>query len=270
MLVTPARLAVAFASLGLASPAFADPAPGVTVSEVRAFHATNALAAPRPLRLSAISGSVSITPSTDGKLDVTAVVERGDASLVRVVTRDDANGVAICVLFAEQSPNDCGASDTRAQARGDHHDSPTVSLVAHVPAAISVSASSLNGAIHAEGLAGSLRATTMNGDVHVSAAAISEASTLNGDIIATFAQAPAGHVKLSTNNGDVKASFASTLDADVTASTMHGDIVASFPIAISSTPGGFGPKSGRARVGRGGAEVQASTMNGNIELHETK
>ena len=37
-------------------------------------------------------------------------------------------------------------------------------------------------------------------------------------------------------------------------------------MAIETTPGGFGPKSGRARLGNGGAKIRAESINGNVEL----
>jgi DUF4097 and DUF4098 domain-containing protein YvlB len=95
---------------------------------------------------------------------------------------------------------------------------------------------------------------------------VAEATTLNGNVTATFAKAPAGRVTLSTNNGNVKVSFTGSIDADLEASTIHGEITATFPMSIQTTPGGFGPKSGRAKLGNGGVKIEARAINGNVDV----
>ena len=129
-----------------------------------------------------------------------------------------------------------------------------------------VAASAMNGAIHAHGMTAEVRATTLNGDVDVSAATVPEATTLNGNVTASFASAPRGKVELSTNNGNVRANLPSGVDADIDAETSNGEIMVTFPMAIDAVPGGFGPKSGHARLGKGGARIDAHTTNGNVEI----
>jgi hypothetical protein len=266
----PARLALAaFATLGLAAtPAAAGPPPGaVTIAEVASFHYASPLAPPRTLRLSGSNGGITVSASTDGKLDVTAVARDGDASRIRVVTREEAGGVAVCVLFADESPDGCQLSGVdRSHSGRGHHNEPTVDLVARVPAGVALTAGTLNGAIRARGMTGEVRATTLNGDVEVTGSNVAEATTLNGNVDATFGSVPTGRVELSTNNGNVRVSFPAGANADVEASTIHGEITTSFPMAIQTTPGGFGPKSGKARLGNGGARVQAKSINGNVEV----
>jgi len=257
---------LSFAALAFAAlPAAADPTPGVAVSEVSAFHYSAPVAPPRTIRLATSSGDISATASPDGKLDVRAVVTQGDPSRVRVITREEAGGVAICVLFADQSPDGCHLDGIHTSGSG-HEKEPSITLVARVPAGVSLAVSSLNGAIHAHGMTADLRASTLNGDVDVSAATIAEATTLNGNVDATFGSAPKGTVALTTNNGNVTVHFPAGVDADIDASTSNGQIKTTFPMAIDSVPGGFGPKSGRARLGRGGAHVDAHTINGNVEI----
>jgi hypothetical protein len=266
----PTRFAFApLASLALAAPPVAaSPAP-VTVSEVASFHCTSPIAASRAVRLDAFNGGITVAQSADGKLDVRAIAVDGDASRVRVITREEAGGVAVCVLFADESPEQCrvGSVDRTSSGRG-HQNGPTIDLVARVPAGVSLIAGTLNGAIHARGVSGDVHATTLNGDVEVSGGNVVEATTLNGNVTATFGKAPAAtaRVAVTTNNGNVKVSLPVGIDADIDASTIHGEITTSFPMAIETTPGGFGPKSGRARLGNGGAKIRAESINGNVEL----
>ncbi len=264
-------LAVATLScLGLAAaPREASAAgPGVKISEIGAFHYTGLLAAPKTVRLEATNGGIIVTPSTDGALDVTAVVTEGDPSRFRVVTREESGGVAVCVFYADESPDGCGVGEVHRHShnRRDSDREPTITLVARVPAGVALSAGSMNGRIEAHGLSGEIHARTMNGDVDVSGSNVAEATTLNGSVRAAFGSAPRGNIELTTNNGNVVVTFAAPIDADVEASTVRGEIKTNFPMSIETPPGGFGPKNGRARLGNGGAKIRARSINGDVEL----
>jgi hypothetical protein len=224
MRILSARLpfAVLAAFALVAVPAAASP-PSVTVSEVASFHYAAPLTAPRTVRLAGFNGGITVTPSTDGTLDVRAVAVDGDPARVRVIAREEAGGVAVCVLFADDSPDGCRMSGVDRSSSGKgHHNEPTVDLVARIPAGVSLTAGTLNGAIHARGLTGEVRATTLNGDVEVAGSNVAEATTLNGNVEAAFGKVPAGRVELSTNNGNVKVSFPAGANADVEASTVQG------------------------------------------------
>jgi hypothetical protein len=55
-------------------------------------------------------------------------------------------------------------------------------------------------------------------------------------------------------------------DADVEVMTVSGEIHAAFPMELESMPRGFGPKSGHARLGHGGARVRVQSVSGAIDL----
>jgi hypothetical protein len=272
-LSTAVSLALPLSWLAATSAQAAPPSSGPSplVSEVGAFHWSSSLAAPRMVRLDDTNGAITVSasPSDDGRLDVRAVVHDGDPSLVRIVAREEAGGVAVCVFFAGESPDGCHVGGVnRPSSNGHHHDVPTIELVARVPAGVALNATTLNGAIHARVNGGEVHAKTLNGDVEVSGGTVVEATTLNGKVDASFANAPAPGCRatFSSSNGNVVVHFPSGTNADVEVSTMHGEIVAGFPLAITSTPGGFGPKSGTGRIGSGGPRIEAKTLNGNVEL----
>src|SRR6185312_9358656 len=102
--LAPLSLLLLAAPLALAAPA-APAAPAV--SPAASFHYGAPLAADRAVRLDVVIGSIEATPSDDGRLDVRAVVKSGDAARARVVTREEAGGVAICVLLPEDAPEGC-------------------------------------------------------------------------------------------------------------------------------------------------------------------
>jgi hypothetical protein len=270
-LSTAISLALPVSWLASTSASAAPPSPSPLVSEVGAFHWSSSLAPPRMVRLDDTNGAITVSasPSDDGRLDVRAVVHDGDPSLVRIVAREEPGGVAVCVFFAGESPDGCRVSGVSRPSSGGHHrDVPTIELIARVPAGVALAAGTLNGAIHARVAGGEVHAKTLNGDVEVSGGTIVEATTLNGSVDASFANAPApgSRATFSSNNGNVLVRFPSGTNADVEVSTMHGEIVAGFPLAITSTPGGFGPKSGTGRIGSGGPRIEAKTLNGNVEL----
>lgn len=258
--------ALGFATLAAASPASASPSDAPVVSDVASFHWSNAIAAPRTVRLSGSNGGITVSPSADGKLDVRAVVKDGDPSRARVVTREEGGGVAVCVLFADESPEICHVGGVNRTGKGHHDEVPTIELVARVPAGVPVSANTLNGAIQAQVTGGEVHASTLNGNVTVSGGPVAEATTLNGSVDVTLPTAPSASVKFSTNNGNVTITLPRATNANLEASTMHGEIKAVVPMSIQSTAGGFGPKSGSGTLGSGGVTIEGRSLNGNVEF----
>src|SRR5438552_10240011 len=217
---------VLVASAALAAPAAVAVAPG-------AFHHSAPLAADRAVRLDSVLGSIEATPSTDGKLDVVAAVKDGDASLARVVAREEAGGVAVCVLFPEDSPDDCRLDGVKRATRHGHDHAPTVDLIARVPKGVRLVAQSVNGAVRARGLTGNVRASTVNGDVVVETSGVAEATTVNGGISVVLGAPPRAPVAFTTTNGKVTLTLPAGTDADVEAETVMGSLSASFPIDVS-------------------------------------
>ncbi|HEY2510453.1 MAG TPA: hypothetical protein VGI39_06345 [Polyangiaceae bacterium] len=263
----PAATVATLAGLaGLCASASAAPSAAPTVSDPSAFHYAAPLASARTARLAANNGAIEVTPSTDGKLDVRAVVRKGDPAQVRVVTREEPTGIAVCVFYADETPEACHVGGITSHPGTDHHNGPRVDLVARVPAGVSIVASTLNGDLRAQGVTGEVRASTLNGNVDVSGGTVREASTLNGDVIARFANPPSADATFSTNNGDVKVFFPARTDASVEASTAQGELHGNVGMRVSSVPGGYGPKSGSATIGKGGPKIQARSINGDVDI----
>ena len=266
-IVTIASITIAATPVAAATNAMAGG--NVTVSEVASFH----YASP-----AAVLHEIFDSRSSNGDIVATAahrrearrpctVTSSGDAARARIVAREEGGGVVVCVLFADESPEACRMSGvSRSGSNRSHQNGPSIQLVARIPAGVSLTADTLNGTIRARGIGGEVRATTLNGDVDVSAATITEATTLSGNVDATFALPPTKNVEVTTNNGNVRVKLPSAIDADVEASTMNGTITSSFPMPLETTPGGFGPKSGHARLGKGGPKLEARSLNGNVDL----
>jgi hypothetical protein len=262
-----AVLSLSLTSLAPEALASAPPSGQPIVSDVASFHWSSALASPRMVRLDGTNGSITVSASTDGKLDVRATVSDGDPARVKVVAREEGAGVVVCVLYADESPDACRVGGVNRSGSGKgHHNDPTVDLIARVPAGVSVAAETLNGGIHVNASGSEVRATTLNGNIDVSGATVTEATTLNGNVEASLSSPPAGRTAFTSNNGNVKVRLPGATNADVEASTMRGEITVTFPMTIESTPGGFGPKNGKGKIGSGGPKLEAKTINGNVEI----
>lgn len=187
---------------------------------------------------------------------------------MKVVVREDPGGIAVCVLFVQDSPDDCRLG---AVQRHDHpHDNgdSDVRLVVRVPRGVTLVAGTLSGSISAQGLTGPVRASTLNGDVRVSTQATAEATTANGAVEVSFATPPTGPLSFETMNGQVKVDLPAGTNAAIDASTTNGEISANFPMTLHTLPMGLGPKEGHAQLGQGGPTLQAHTKNGNVVLRK--
>lgn len=101
------------------------------------------------------------------------------------------------------------------------------------------------------------------------------ASTVNGDVMLVFDENPRGDCGFATINGDVKLYFESDLSADFYMKTMNGEAftdfeVASLPTRTKTSHEGEGRKVYKVghmsgiRAGRGGPEIEISTLNGDM------
>jgi hypothetical protein len=230
------------------------------------FHDVRKLPPSAVVQLSGWSGAVEATGVDGDTLDVQAVFSGRDGARMKVALRQEAAGVAVCVLFAEDSPDVCHLGEI---VRGPHagvHDSVDVRLVARIPRGARLVAETLNGRVAATGLTSDVNAKSTNGDVVVSTAGSAVASTTNGAVDASIGAATPGPLSFTSTNGRVRVSLPARIDADVEAGTTNGSIHANFPISVEGPPFA-GPRQGRARLGRGGRRVEARTNNGDVELH---
>lgn len=226
------------------------PAPGRAAAAVAAapgaFHYSRPLQAPRALHLYGLAGGVVASPSKDGNVDVRAAVRGEHPERVRIVAREEARGVVVCVLYADESPDAC-RFDGVSRSRGDHDDGrePRVDLFARVPRGVLIDANTIDGGVQITSPAAEASATTVNGNIEIVTSGAAKAETVNGNVAIRLAQ---------------------NVDAEIGARTVSGEIRSNFPMTIDTLPFGFGPKSGHATLGRGGARVEASTVNGDIDV----
>jgi len=143
-------------------------------------------------------------------------------------------------------------------------DDVTVDYTLHVPPALELELRTVNGRIATHGIDGSTEARSVNGEINLENAGISEvdAHTVNGRVMAKFVRDFQG-AKLKTVNGRVVAVLPPTASFACDLSQVNGDFEASFPLSIHSHPGSR-RVSGDVNGGR--HELRISTVNGDIRL----
>ncbi len=143
-------------------------------------------------------------------------------------------------------------------------DEATIDYSLRVPPALELELKTVNGRIATKGVDGATQAKSVNGEINLECAGISEvdAHTVNGRVMATFLRDFQG-AKLKTVNGRVVAVLPANASFACDLSQVNGDFEASFPLSIHSHPGSR-RVSGEVNGGR--HELRISTVNGDIHL----
>jgi hypothetical protein len=219
-----------------------------------------------------LNGPVEVVSGTSDKVEVTASrhTRRGDPDYVRFEVKKfgpNAEDVLICALWGEDSSCDERGYRNRNNERGRNRNEVSVEFRVRVPKGVKVAAHSVNGEVSVDGVDSEVDAGTVNGGVLVrSGSGPVNANTVNGSVRAMM-----GRFNLDTDlsfssvNGTVIAEFAEDLNADVELSTVNGRFLTDFPVTIS---GRIDPRRLRATLGKGGPRVRLTTVNGNVELRK--
>jgi len=129
-----------------------------------------------------------------------------------------------------------------------------------------------------EGTSGRFELTNVNGRITMpNMRGSGTAHTVNGPIVAAFAEQPREASRFETTNGDVIVGFPADLGADLKMKTFNGGLFTDFdvqplpqPIAVPERrDGGFVYRSNGftlVRAGRGGPELTFDTFNGSVRV----
>jgi hypothetical protein len=129
-----------------------------------------------------------------------------------------------------------------------------------------------------EGTSGGFELTNVNGRITMpNMRGSGTAHTVNGPIVATFAEQPREPSRFATTNGDVIVGFPADLMADLKMKTFNGGLFTDFdvqplpqPIAVPERrDGGFVYRSNgyaMVRAGSGGPELTFDTFNGSVRV----
>jgi hypothetical protein len=257
--MTRTRLALALAATLVATPAMGQ--------NVWNWH--KVVPAGRTLEIKGVNGEISAEAASGAEVQVTAkkTSKKSDLASVELRVIEHAGGVTICAVYpapAGKRANECAPGN--GGRMNTNNNDVRVDFEIRVPRGVELVARTVNGSVRATGLSADAEASTVNGGVRVETTGVARASTVNGSIDAKMGRSNwTGTLAFSTVNGTVEVTMPAGVDAEVQASMVNGSFESDWPMTVK---GKWGPKRVNGTIGRGGRELELSTVNGNIELRQ--
>ncbi len=230
------------------------------------FEWNGSIGAGEILEIKGISGEISAMPASGNRIEVLArkSARRSDPESVTIQIIEHRGGVTLCALYPtpddSRRDNECGVGDD-GQMSVRRNDTQ-VDWEVRVPANVRFHGRTVNGDIQIENLKADVVARTVNGDVELETTGSAEASTVNGDVRATF-DVMREDARFETVNGSVILDVADDLNADLDASWMNGDLESDIPLRLN---GRLGRRQAQGMLGEGGPELRVRTVNGSIRI----
>ena len=273
-------IARSFALLLLAALAFAPLGAGAaqqTPSRAPDFKWEKALAPGSLVSLHNLNGDVTVTPSTSGKVEVVGVKRGRYADEVTLEVVETSRGIMVCAMYRSKDV-ECDESgyrvhDDRRSRRGrdDDWDDAQIDMVVKVPRDLRVSAGSVSGDVEVTGAEGNVRASSVSGNVRLDklrAATAIRASSVSGDVwVVVESLAGDGDMRFSSVSGNVTAELPRNFDADVRMRSVSGSLDSDFPLTLN---GRMSRHSLEARIGKGGRELEVTTVSGDVRLRSAR
>lgn len=237
-----------------------------------AFTWSGDLAAPGVIQIRNTNGPITVEPSPDNRVHVTAATSwtRGNpAREIAFVTDSSAGAVAVCAVWGR---GECTTTDysSSSKRRGvsfgwSSGTDASVAFTVQVPAGVRVDAWTIVGSITAR-TAAPVRARTVTGSVKVgTSVGPVDAETVNGSVdVRMTTIGDTGAIRAVTKNGTAVAYVPEITDGAIETSTLNGRIGTDF---------GFVPaaRNGRSRkfessIGAGTREYVVQSLNGSAWL----
>jgi len=217
-----------------------------------------------------LNGTIDVQATAGDRVEVTATrrTRRGDPEYVRFEVQRfgvSDQDVLICALWGDNSNCSEDGYRSRNNNRGRNTNDVNVEFRVRVPKGVKVAAHGVNGEVRVDGVGAEVDAGSVNGSVFVSTTSGPvSANTVNGSVRASMGKFDLrSDLRFGSVNGTVVAEFAEDIDADIDLSTVNGRFLTDFPVTIS---GRIDPRRLRATLGKGGPRIRLSTVNGNVEL----
>jgi hypothetical protein len=234
-----------------------------------------------------VNGSVDFAPSPDNMVHLVAEKRAGNGREMDDIHFEvvQAGGsVTICAIWNNSARCEDGGTQS-LRRNGNNNTNSSVKITVKVPRNVRVGAHSVNGGVTVRDVGQEVRANTVNGSVAVrNASGPVRATAVNGGV---GVNTSAGPVTAQTVNGNVDARMASlsgddemsfktvngsiaiyvpaAFDANFRFDTVSGGIDSDFPMTLT---GRWGPRHASGRIGNGGRNLRASSVNGSIELRK--
>ena len=230
------------------------------------FEWSGRIAPGKSIEIKGVNGGIFVEAGTSSEVEVVArkSARKSDPDEVTIEVVEHADGVTLCAVYPTprgDRPNTCGPGE-RGRMNTKNND-VEVEFTVRVPAGVRFIGRTVNGSIEARGLKADVEAYTVNGSIGVSTRGVARATTVNGSIDAEMGAAASDALEFETVNGGITLTVPVGTGAEVHASTVNGDISTDFPLTVR---GKFSRRSITGTIGRGGPQLNMSTVNGDIRL----
>jgi Toastrack DUF4097 len=205
------------------------------------------------VRVSTVSGDVTVTGYDGGAIVVTGFKEGRDRDLVEIEDRSSGNNVDVRVRYPKQGRNDASVRFEVQVPRSVSYDFDGISSVSG-----EVQMRDVTGDIHANSVSGNVRVENVTGRV--------SASSVSGNVNVDVTRLEGiSDMKFSSVSGNVTVRLPSDLSADIEMSTLSGSLKTDFPIEVREKRYGPG-RSARGRVGEADKNLRLTSVSGNVTL----
>ena len=229
------------------------------------------LAPGQTIEIEGVNGAIHATGAAGKDVVVHARkhARRSDPDRVTIEVIEHAGGITLCVRY----PDVRGHRNECAPHGGSHmstsNNDVSVDFDVQVPAGVHLAARTVNGEVEARGLEADAEAHTVNGSVTLETRGRAEATTVNGSVSARLGSTGVNEsLDFSTVNGSITLELPKDACAEVTARNVNGGIETDFPITVRQA--GFMGHQLRGTIGRGGPQIDLSTVNGSIRLRKAR
>lgn len=215
------------------------------------------------LEIKGVNGSVEAAPSSDSRVQVTAIKtgRRDDPRSVQIEVVPHAGGVTVCAVYPG-ARNRCEPGP--GGNLGSQNNDVEVEFRVAVPSGVNFVGRTVNGDVLARDIDSNGAGYTVNGDVGISCNGVGRAKTVNGSVeVAMYSVESDESLAFETVNGSVSLTLPANANADLRAGVLNGEIDSEFPLTVK---GKWGPKQASATLGSGGLGLELKTVNGDIKL----
>lgn len=218
-----------------------------------------------------MNGPISVKAASGRTADISGVKRAengGDMSYVHFATKPLANGgMLVCALWGDDSDCDEDGYHSHNNNDGGRRRNVEVEFTVQLPAGVNVRVGSVNGDVEVAGATAEVGASSVNGEVRAaSSGGPVSASSVNGDVRASMRTLGTGDLRYSTVNGSIELQLPAALNADVELRTVNGSFETDFPMTMS---GRVSPRHLSGKIGTGGRELRATTVNGSITIRKS-
>jgi hypothetical protein len=240
----------------------------------------------RRLVVRTIQGSIHVTAGSGAAAQVRVrrtIEADSDADLragEREVVLDTRDGDSTVEAIVEDQAQTCGDNTASWNGRRRPRYSATFDFDVVVPAETDLVLCTINGeSITVSGTRGDFDISNINGYITLDRVAGSgRATTINGPVKATLLTAPRADSVFKTLNGDVSVTWPADLAADLYLKTRNGGLYTDFDVETMASrrasagerrDGRFVLRSNEftsVRVGRGGPDITLETFNGDVRV----